>query len=376
MNKFITVCAALAVCNMAGAQEAPNPRTDVTLTPSPSVTPGSVSPGTWTPVNDPGEGRELATVTLLKDGRVLVAGGEGYQGVLDLVELFDPTADTFLPAAPLQTQREQATATLLASGKVLVVGGTSDNVNAAPLASAELYDPVTNAWTYTGSLHQARFGHQATLLHDGRVLVMGGTPDVQTQLRTCEIWNPKTGKWTITGSMAAGRRYSSAVTLADGNVLEAGDDVQSELYSVSTGTWSSTGAQPQYIDSTTLAQLKDGTVLAPPSIVPGVAGPGLTYDPSTNVWSNTGTSTGRYYPSVTTLHDGTVLIAGGCTESCSLESVNSVVRYFPGQRAYANVAPMNYGRQNAVAVTLQDGRVLVQGGFGVQGPAEPEIYTQ
>jgi len=331
--------------------------------------------GSWTAISDPGEGREEATVTLLQDGRVLVAGGEGYQGVLTLVELFNPSNNTYVPAPPMQAPRDQATATLLADGRVLVVGGTANNVSPEPLRSAEIYDPATNAWTYTGNLHQARFGQQAALLQDGRVLIMGGTPDVSTELSSCEIWNPATGKWTRTASMANVRRYSSAVTLADGRVLEAGDGVQSELYDPATATWSFTGSQTQYIEFEQLALLTDGTVLAPPSIVQNIKGPGQTYVPTANLWTQTGNTTGRFYPAVATLQDGTVLIAGGCTRSCSVESVNSVVRYVPNKRGYANVASMLIGRQSAKAVTLKDGRVFVQGGFASAGPADTEVYT-
>ncbi len=332
-------------------------------------------PGHWTQINDPGEGREEATVTLLQDGRVLIAGGEGYQGVLTLVEVFDPKTNTYKTGRSLHAPRDQATATLLPNGNVLVVGGTSDNVNPVPLTSAEIYNPKTRKWTLTGSMNQARFGHEATLLQDGRVLVMGGTPDVENQLTSCEIWDPATGQWTFTGAMNYGRRYSSAVTLPNGNVLEAGDDVRSELYSVATGTWSLTKPEPDYIFGTPLVLLKDGTVLAPPSETDAHTGAGETYDPATNAWKATRPAVGRTYPANTLLRDGSVLVAGGCTDSCSVQSVNSVVRYIPARRAYVNAAPMNVGRERAVAVTLQDGRVLMQGGFAASGPAAPEVFT-
>jgi hypothetical protein len=332
--------------------------------------------GVWTTINDPGELRELATATLLKDGRVLVAGGEGYQGVLPLVELFDPTTDTYSAAAPLQTQRDQATATRLRDGRVLLVGGTSDNVNAAPLSSAEIYDPATGTWTYTGQLHQARFGHQAVLLKDGRVMVMGGTPDVENQLTTCEIWNPKTGKWTYTGSMAVGRRYSNAVALPDGDVLEAGDDSPSEVYATSTGKWSYTGSSPSSAFAAPVVLLKDGTVLTPPSIVGNDTGVGATYDAATNTWTRTKSAEGRFYATGTILKNGSVLIAGGCTVSCSVPSVNSVVLYRPDSRTYVQEPPLSNGRESAAAVRLLDGRVLVQGGFTYQnGPGPTEIFT-
>src|SRR5947207_11880308 len=73
-------------------------------------------------------------------------------------------------AASMNTARQLHTATLLPNGKILVVGG-SDLSNS--IASAELYDPLANTWTNTGSLIRARREHSATLLPNGKVLVVG-----------------------------------------------------------------------------------------------------------------------------------------------------------------------------------------------------------
>ena len=70
------------------------------------------------------------------------------------------------PTGPMSVGRFGHTATLLPNGKVLVAGGY--------IASAELYDPASGTWTNTGSMSTARAGHTATLLPNGKVLVAGG----------------------------------------------------------------------------------------------------------------------------------------------------------------------------------------------------------
>ena len=79
-------------------------------------------------------------------------------------------AGTWTATGSLVTGRYGHTATLLLDGKVLVAGGIG------ALTSAELYDPATGIWTTTGSLNHGRANHTATLLNNGKVLVAGGGP--------------------------------------------------------------------------------------------------------------------------------------------------------------------------------------------------------
>ena len=104
---------------------------------------------------------------------VLVAAGEGTNGLpLTARNCTTRRAEPGLPRAALIPQRNDHTATLLPNGRVLVVAGhTSGSTN---LASVELYDPASGTWTATGSLNTPRSDHTATLLLNGKVLVAGG----------------------------------------------------------------------------------------------------------------------------------------------------------------------------------------------------------
>src|SRR5437773_277270 len=81
---------------------------------------------------------------------------------------------TFQLTGSLHTGRYFHTATLLPNGKVLVAGGSTGFPGGMLLASAELYDPASGNWTDTGNLASARWLHAATLLPNGKVLVVGG----------------------------------------------------------------------------------------------------------------------------------------------------------------------------------------------------------
>jgi len=120
----------------------------------------------------------------------------------------------------MTTAREQHTATLLADGKVLIVGGTTSTGagDLHPTATVEIYDPATGLFSDTGSMSEARSLHTATLLPSGNVLVVGGG----VENSTAELYDPTTGTFSITGGMEVGRSGHTATLLSNGSVLVAG----------------------------------------------------------------------------------------------------------------------------------------------------------
>jgi hypothetical protein len=130
------------------------------------------------------------SATLLDGGEVLFAGGRHKNYALqdwwstfnlDTVERFRPVEGGFADAAPLPAGASRHSATRLRDGRVLVVGGTREGLlDYAPLArSALLYAPALDTWTPLAATTppaalEARGEHTATLLPDGRVLLVAG----------------------------------------------------------------------------------------------------------------------------------------------------------------------------------------------------------
>jgi hypothetical protein len=126
------------------------------------------------------------TATLLRDGRVLIAGGApfvyGTPNDFSLHDLlFDPARTSWQPIDGVH--RVYHTATLLPDGSVLAVGGAHDMCGCCARASRATgpfvvsilhFDPATLAWTAAGTSLVARDRHGAALLSDGSVLVIGG----------------------------------------------------------------------------------------------------------------------------------------------------------------------------------------------------------
>ena len=124
--------------------------------------------------------------------------------------------------------------------------------------SAELFDPATGAWTFTGSFNTPRYyGFTATLLLNGKVLLAGGSG------AGTELYDPAGGTWRITGSMTASRSYHTATSLPNGKVLVTGgvNSGSAELYDLVTGTWLLTGQMSTVRSSHTATLLPNGMVL-------------------------------------------------------------------------------------------------------------------
>ena len=188
---------------------------------------------TWSTKKDMPESRGGQTLTTLADGTVLVVGGSGGSlsprqpiETLAKVDRYDPSTDTWSALAPLAQGRYGHSATSLADGRVLVVGGAvsktvnSENVGSEALGSAELYNPVTNTWQAVAPLSRARSGHTATLLLDGSVLIIGGGG--RTEPVTAERYNPQTNTWTSAATLGTYRSGFAATLLLGGDVLVTG----------------------------------------------------------------------------------------------------------------------------------------------------------
>jgi len=280
----------------------------------------------------------------------------------------------------LGTARSQHTASLLANGKVLVVGGISVlNPCCSMTATAELYDPATGQWSATGSLSAPRFNHIAVRLANGKVLVAGGNGDsFSISLSTAEIYDPDTGTWSATGNLSVARAGHTATRLGDGRVLVTGGfsgglaHNSAELYDPATGAWSPAGAMnsPRYYH--TAALLTNGKVL----VVGGtddlhVLDTAELYDPATRSWTATGNLiAAREAPTATFLPNGKVLVAGGSDE---LHALDTAELYDPATGQWSTTGRMTAPRVGHTAALLPNGEVLIAAGY--EGPVySAELY--
>jgi N-acetylneuraminic acid mutarotase len=292
--------------------------------------------GAWSDAASMKVARQGQAAVRLQSGKVLVAGGyaadesaDSPSGYTRTAEVYDPESNTWSRTAhDMSTGRFQPTMTLLEDGRVLVAGGSGDIVDgdgirgAVALSSAEIYDPATDSWSDAAPMSAAREGHDATLLPSGKVLVAGGYADGKGELASAELYDPEADSWSATGDLAQARDAATMTTLPNDDVLVAGGDggeghalASAEIYDASAGEWHGAAnlAGPRQSAAATL--MKDGSVLVTggeDARLGTVLSTAERYDPDTDQWSDAGAMTvARKQHTLTALADGRVLVVGG-----------------------------------------------------------------
>ena len=341
--------------------------------------------GKWRPTAELGKPRSSFAAVPLKDGRVLVAGGfNEMDASYSSAYIFSPKTESWSKTGLMTVARTNAGATVLKDGRVLVVGGyfyapegaavrteivlaraSVYNIDVTPLgralATAEVFDPRSGQWTRTGSMRYARTGPEVATLSDGRVLVVGSSPDEVTidprAYRTAEIYDPATGHFTSIGPLPEVDRAAisrlgvdlpsyapepgpmgSLVPLRDGGAALIGNHAW----------WS--GTDGELVRSFRL----DGTakkwqdIGRPFAWVASDAGEAVTKGIS------------RTDAVVARLSDGSVLVAGGSVRG---EASRSVDRYDTRANAWSGLPRMPDAREIPRGVVLADGSVLIVGGW-------------
>jgi hypothetical protein len=230
--------------------------------------------------------------------------------------------------------RTNASATLLADGRVLVVGGRT-GVDLVTTATAEVFDPATNSFSATDEMRVARARHAAELLQDGRVLVMGGvtgSDGAYTPTASVEVWDPATGLFSDGPPLPRRRDLFTATQLLGGRgVLVVGG--------------------------------RDGAT---------TLGDVLTIDTALAAWTSHDPLAEPRFGHLALMFDNgdEVLLMGGRTGSDAL-ALGSVESFDPRSNSLSVLADMPAPRAAAAGAVVDQGRVIVFGGY--EGSASTEF---
>jgi hypothetical protein len=318
----------------------------------------------WVSTGQLGTARTGITATRLPSGKVLITGGVTARTDIEYLsstELYDPATRSWSAAAPLSVRRYAHTATLLRSGQVLVTGGSDFTSGPTLDASTELYDPTTDSWSAGPPMGTSRYGHTATLLDSGKVLVVTGIGR-----GTAEEYDPASRTWSPASVLTAPRYSHTATLLPSGEVLVTGGIVgntataSAELYDPGTRTWSATTpmAAARYGHNAIL--LPSGKVLVTGGYATSPLSSAELYDPASHSWTAVPSMiVPRMEHAAALLPSGKVLVAGGRN---GLPTTSAEV-YDPATNTWSSADFMRWRRDRPVAVPLASGQILIVGGY-------------
>lgn len=157
------------------------------------------------------------------EGEIYAIGGDTAEGVSGVVEVYDPTTDTWTRrASKPQPVRNIAAAVL---GDRIYVPGGYDAMDQA-IATVEVYDPQTDAWSQVAPLPTPLFAYAIAAL-DGKLYLFGGHNGMH-YLDTVFIYDPASDTWTMGTPMSERRGFCAAAVVGERVYVLGGYDEQTE----------------------------------------------------------------------------------------------------------------------------------------------------
>jgi hypothetical protein len=263
-------------------------------------------------------------------------------------------------------------ATLLDDGRVLVVGGYGLGQVGGPRAA--LYDPTTGTFTSTGPPAADHSQGASAQLADGRVLFVSALGFAHREDRVrdgappaAELYDPATGEFTAVAGLTEDVREALSRPPAAEAWMRPVALTGGQMLLV--GPAAAATFDPDTGELGPIAAMAEvrpagatATLLADGRVlVAGGAPTAEVYDPVTASFEPVGdTVTALGYATATGLGDGRVLLVGG-------ELAEAAMIFDPATGSFTPTGSMATARSMHAAALLPDGRVLVVGGFGSSG---------
>ena len=310
-------------------------------------TPATTSPITITPQQPPymPNPHSAGGTILLDNGTVLVTTGSTDYGLTPKSDLFDPLLQRWTSTGSVNEARALWGNAIVRmnDGKIMIAGG--EGPRSSDLPSVELYDSRSGTWHYGSPLNTPRRNHAIVALRDGKILVTGGAhgpPDNNRYLASTEIYDPLDGHWRYSGNLNVPREGTPRlVLLNDDRVMLAGGYTRGD----------------HLIDKAEL------------------------YDPHVGRWTPIQMPYQSIASSMTVLQDGKVVIVGGSVGNTGWPVSDLVVSeggvlYDPAHNVWTYTASMHEARSAHSAIALPEDKLLVAGGHSKRGETltSIEIY--
>jgi hypothetical protein len=331
---------------------------------------------------------------LLKSGEVLVYGGQIDTDAADFklgvtmpnaAELYNPTTGKFRLTGSLQVVRADSVATLLQDGRVLIVGGY---IGYKPVDHIELYDPATGQFQVVAHLKVARDMPGAVTLPNGKVLIVGGRGEKET-LDSAELFDPKTLTTQLLDSKMQDKRiHPKPILLDDGRVLIAGAFYSNlvDFFDWKTNQFSAGPSLLEMRHTSQIIKLKNGKVLITGGAVAASEKSvklihlytSELFDPKSNSWRKTGSIQEPYTSGhVALLDNGKVFLAGeGICAAYNRCELRPIQLYNPKTEQFEFIGHMKKHYTAPPLIVLPNHKLLVVGKTIYKPKINAELYAE
>jgi hypothetical protein len=322
---------------------------------------------------------------VLPDGRVLVV--PAHDGAH--FQVYDPKFDTWTTPFSRETPQCDACgigyagpyppffiAAPLANSKVLLLTVDPQKVNATKAEVIDLTSGNATPAASPGKIDQSRL----RLLPDGRIWLTA----LQQGDRHAVLYDPNTDRWTATSDvpleLTGTNSDMQTVTAIPGRRVLVTGSQKAMAYDPASGGWTDAGSFPGAWSQFSATGLPSGDVLlAGGTLVVSTTPDGAPISAATSQVMRWNHATGKiaqaekmpmglYDHSAALLANGRVVLAGGADAigvHTSADPVTTTEVYDPLAHSWTFGAPLPVARWQAIAVTLNDGRVLLVGGSGM-----------
>jgi hypothetical protein len=203
----------------------------------------------WTPLGQPFYGN-IAPGAVAGGGSIIVYGGNNGVSSVSTVINYSPS-DGSSTLASMSVPRAYLGYAPDRSGNAYAIGGLDDSGN--PLASAEVYNQDTSAWSPIASLPAVRYNFPAVFDHTNNIYIFGGYTDTVSGMEISSVlrYSVSANTWTTMAPMPVATAGSAAALGVDGNIYIAGglsggvptDSVQ--VYNPAANSWTLSTPLPE-----------------------------------------------------------------------------------------------------------------------------------
>ncbi|MCC7369102.1 MAG: hypothetical protein IT306_11805 [Chloroflexi bacterium] len=280
-------------------------------------------------------------------------------------QLWTPGGNTFHAVPNLLAQIFCAGQAMLADGRTITVGGYIES--SFGIRDTNIFDGATGQWSRAADMAYPRWYPTALTLGDGRVLTIGGEREPNVYVSVPEVYSPTANRWTqLTGAARESWNYPGLHNLPSGLVfMVAGPDGQSMTFDVGREHWQSVGFSPS--PNGVSVEYAPGKIVTAGNLPRATATGVIDMTAAQPRWRETSPMAyPRHQFNLVLLPDGKIMALGG-SDNEDLTSTTGILPtelWDPATEAWTTLPSLQDLRMyHSTASLLQDGRVLVAGGF-------------